>query len=96
MSNLQPIDKMAFDLDHEVTDDVNKFMQDQFEVTNQLKTPILRKENRKFIKDYTTNQQREMTLRQQALSGSNQARKNNQVRIVDNDPVYATPLPRKG
>lgn len=74
---------MAFDLDNEAADDVTKFMADTFDGANQLKTPILRKENRKFLKDYTNQQPKE--LRQHILSGGNNMRKN-QVRIIDNDP----------
>lgn len=49
---LQPIEKSVVDLDPEAAEDIHKFMKDQFDVSANNKTPILRTENRRLIKDY--------------------------------------------
>ena len=53
---LGPVEKSALDLDPEAAEDINRFMKDQFDVAASTKTPILRTENRRLIKDYNDQQ----------------------------------------
>ena len=55
-----------------------------------MKTPMIRKNNQKFLKQYS--EQQRLENRQQMIFSQG---RNTKARMNDHDPVYATPIPKK-